>query len=261
MRNRSPGRTGPLAFLAGILWCCLTTPAFAHAPLTGAVPADGAVIDTPPKTLSLSFSGSVSPLVLKLVLPDGQTRVLDTFTLHDRTLEITTSEDLATGTHVLTWRVVSEDGHPVAGSTLFSIGAPGNAPQVAEEAADGPVKTALWLAKIVLYAGLFFGIGGIFALRWLIPGMGGGPRLVVAATLLGLARLCFPSACEGLMRRWPASSTRRSGRPAWRRVLARGSCFSRQRSVWRSPQCVPGAPRRAVGCLSRPCLWAAAHWP
>ncbi|WP_286157303.1 CopD family protein [Sinorhizobium sp. RAC02] len=156
------------------------------------------MIDTPPKTLSLSFSEPVSPLVLKLVLPDGQARVLDTFTLRDRTLEIKVPEDLATGTHVLTWRVVSEDGHPVAGSTLFSIGVAGNAPQAAEEAADGPVKTALWLAKVVIYAGLFFGIGGIFVLHWLIPGTDSGPRLVVATTLLGLAATVLSLGLQGL---------------------------------------------------------------
>ena len=67
----------------------------------------------------------VSPLVLKLILPDGQARALDGFVLRDRTLEIATPDGLGPGTHVLTWRVVSEDGHPVAGSTIFSIGAPG----------------------------------------------------------------------------------------------------------------------------------------
>ena len=28
------------------------------------------------------------------------------------------------GTHVLSWRVISADGHPVGGSVMFSVGAP-----------------------------------------------------------------------------------------------------------------------------------------
>lgn len=198
MRNRNPGRSGILAALTGILWCCLTAAAMAHAALTGAVPSDGAVVAAPPKTLSLSFSEPVSPLVLKLVLPDGRARALDTFVLRDRTLEITPPADLGTGTHVLTWRVVSEDGHPVGGSTIFSIGAPSGAPQEAANAVERPVRAALWLARIVLYAGLFFGIGGVFAVRWLIADDGDGPAPVRAATLLGLLATVLSLGLQGL---------------------------------------------------------------
>ena len=72
VHNRNLSRSGILALLAGLLWCCLAGMAMAHASLTGAVPPDGAVVGTPPKTLSLSFSEPVSPLVLKLIRPDGQ---------------------------------------------------------------------------------------------------------------------------------------------------------------------------------------------
>ncbi|MCV3739177.1 copper resistance protein CopC [Rhizobium sp. TRM96647] len=198
VRNRSLGRPGIVAFLAGILWCCLAGMALAHASLTAAVPPDGAVVAAPPKTLSLSFSEPVSPLVLKLILPDGQARALDGFVLRDTTLEITAPDGLGPGTHVLTWRVVSEDGHPVAGSTLFSIGAPGSAPQAAAEAIDWPVRSALWLAKVVTYAGLCFGIGGVFAARWLISGVGGGSRLVGAATWTGLGTTVLSLGLQGL---------------------------------------------------------------
>lgn len=185
-------------FLTGILWCCLTVAAMAHASLTGVVPADGAVVDAPPKTLSLSFSEPVSPLVLRLILPDGQARVLDTFVLRDRVLEISVPGDLAAGTHVLAWRVVSEDGHPVAGATIFSIGAPSGAPAVAGDAIDWPVRAALWLAKIAMYVGLFFGIGGLFAIRWLIPGGYDGLRIAKAAMLLGLSATILALGLQGL---------------------------------------------------------------
>ncbi len=184
--------------LAGILWCCLAAAALAHASLTGASPADGAVVAAPPKTLSLSFSEPVSPLVLRLVLPDGQARALETFVLRDRTLEITPPGDLGAGTHVLAWRVVSEDGHPVAGSTVFSIGAPGGTAQAAGEAVDWPVRAALWLARTALYLGLFLGIGGLFALRWLIPDGAGSLAAIRAAMRLGLAASVLSLGLQGL---------------------------------------------------------------
>lgn len=197
MRDRL-GRSSIQVFLTGILWCCLTAVAMAHAALTGAVPADGAVVNLPPKTLSLSFSEPVSPLVLRLILPDGQARVLETFVLRDRTLEIASPDDLAAGTHVLAWRVVSEDGHPVAGSTIFSIGSPSSAPPVAGEAIDWSVRTALWLARMAVYVGLLFGIGGLFAVRWLIPGGADGLPIIKAALLLGLSATAASLGLQGL---------------------------------------------------------------
>ncbi|UDF32394.1 UNVERIFIED_ORG: copper resistance protein CopC (plasmid) [Roseateles sp. XES5] len=192
------GRSCTRAVLAAVLWCCLAVTALAHASLTGAVPADGALVDAAPKTLSLSFSEPVSPLVLRLIQPDGQTRVLETFVLRDRTLEIAAPGDLATGTHVLVWRVVSEDGHPVAGSTIFSIGAPSSAPPAAGEAIDWSVRIALWITRIAIYAGLFFGIGGLFAIRWLIPGGIDGLPLIRLALLLGMSATVLSLGLQGL---------------------------------------------------------------
>ncbi|WP_312415965.1 CopD family protein, partial [Shinella sp.] len=114
------------------------------------------------------------------------------------TLEIAAPGDLAAGTHVLAWRVVSEDGHPVAGSAIFSIGAPSSAPQADGEVIDWPVRTALWLARIAMYAGLFFGIGGLFAVRWLIPGGVDGVPVVRAALLLGLSGTVVSLGLQGL---------------------------------------------------------------
>ena len=108
----------------------------------------------------------------------------------------TTPDGLGAGTHVLTWRVVSEDGHPVAGSTLFSIGAPSKGTQAEGAPIDWPVRSALWLARIAMYVGLFFGIGGVFVTRWLTPGE--TPRLARAATLLGLVATVLSLGLQGL---------------------------------------------------------------
>ncbi|WP_245469095.1 copper resistance protein CopC, partial [Mesorhizobium sp. M7D.F.Ca.US.004.01.2.1] len=98
--------------------------AFAHAALIKTDPADGAVLEQGPAQFSLTFSEPVSPLVLTLVTPDGTPVPLTAFRLSDQTVEIDNPQKLASGTHVLSWRVISADGHPVGGSLLFSIGAP-----------------------------------------------------------------------------------------------------------------------------------------
>ncbi|TIM62909.1 MAG: copper resistance protein CopC, partial [Mesorhizobium sp.] len=95
-------------------------------------PTDGAVLAQSPAQFSLTFSEPVSPLMLTLVRPDGTPVPLTSFRLNGQTLDIDNPQRLGSGTHVLSWRVISADGHPVGGSVLFSIGAPSAAPAVAE---------------------------------------------------------------------------------------------------------------------------------
>lgn len=160
--------------------------ALAHAALVSAAPADGAVVATAPAAFSLTFSEPVSPLVLRLVRPDGSSTLLDRYSLNDATLDIAAPGDLGEGTHVLSWRVISEDGHPVGGSVVFSIGAPsaggGAAPQ---EAPDLPLDIAIWAFRSLLYAGLFIGAGGAFFIAFI-----GGSRaspIIRGASFVGLA--------------------------------------------------------------------------
>ncbi|WP_245446097.1 copper resistance CopC/CopD family protein [Metarhizobium album] len=198
MKNSVRGDHAFMALLAGIVWLCLTSIAMAHASLTSAEPADGAVVQVAPQRFSLSFSEPVSPLALKLVRPDGQTLALDTFVLRDRTLEIEPPEGLSPGTYVLSWRVVSEDGHPVAGSAVFSIGAPSGAAPAVTEADDWPVRVALWIGRVGLYAGLFFGIGGVFASFWLLRGSDRGGACFAVVIVVGLAGTILSAGLQGL---------------------------------------------------------------
>lgn len=170
-------------------------PAFAHAAFVRSSPADGATIAAPPDTFSLTFSEPTSPIVLRLVRPGGDAVILDRFVLRDTTLEIEAPDGLGTGTHVLTWRVVSVDGHPVGGSVVFAIGeaSPGSAPGVAE-AVDWPVRTAIWTSRIVLYVGLFFGVGGIFFRHWIAP----AARPARLASVAGIAAGLFSIGPQGL---------------------------------------------------------------
>jgi copper transport protein len=171
--------------------------AASHASLVRAEPADGALLPSPPQRFTLTFSEPVSPLVLQLVRPDGATVALGRATLRDRTLDIEAPAAVGSGTHVLTWRVVSEDGHPVGGSVVFSIGAASTAPD-ARQAIEWPVCLALWSARLVLYAGLFLGIGGAFFQSWIARGSRHGVTIVAGATLLGLAGDLLSIGIQGL---------------------------------------------------------------
>ena len=126
MSGKLVGRVagGLLAVVMLLIVMALPNPAFAHAALIKTDPADGAVLAQGPAQFSLTFSEPVSPLVLTLVKPDGTPIPLTSFRLSDQTVEIDNPQTLGSGTHVLSWRVISADGHPVGGSLLFSIGAP-----------------------------------------------------------------------------------------------------------------------------------------
>ncbi|MER8389547.1 copper resistance protein CopC [Mesorhizobium sp. M1428] len=194
--------TGRLAIgllVAIVLLATIAAPnaAFAHAALVKAEPADGAVLAQSPSQMSLTFTEPVSPLLLTLVRPDGTSIPLSSFRLSGQTVEIDNPQTLGSGTHVLSWRVISADGHPVGGSVLFSVGAPSAAP-AASEAVDRGLRTAIWISKVFLYIGLFFGVGGAFALAWLAQGGRSGQRLIVAAILCGLAAALLSLGFQGL---------------------------------------------------------------
>ncbi|MFW8689715.1 copper resistance protein CopC [Mesorhizobium loti] len=188
---------GLLAVLMALMVMASTSPAFAHAALIKTDPADGAVLAQAPAQFSLTFSEPVSPLVLTLVKPDGTPVALTSFRLTDQTLEIDNPQALKSGTHVLSWRVISADGHPVGGSLLFSIGAP-TEPPVVSEAVDWPLRSSIWIGKVFLYIGLFLGVGGAFALAWLAGNGRVGQRFVTAAILCGLVAAPLSLGFQGL---------------------------------------------------------------
>ncbi|MER9246942.1 CopD family protein [Mesorhizobium sp. M0590] len=199
---RTACTTGRLAIgllAAIVLLATIAAPnaAFAHAALIKAEPADGAVLAQRPSQMSLTFSEPVSPLVLTLVRPDGTSIPLSSFRLSGQTVEIDNPQALTSGTHVLSWRVISADGHPVGGSVLFSVGAPSAAP-AASEAVDRALRTAIWIGKVFLYIGLFFGVGGAFAQAWLAQGGRSGQNMIVAAILCGLAAALLSLGFQGL---------------------------------------------------------------
>jgi copper transport protein len=170
--------------LAALLSQMLTAvPARAHATLVTSEPTDGAVLPAAPSRVTLRFNEPVSPLVLRHVAPDGTSTAMQATVEAESSLAIALPTGLMQGTHIVSWRVVSLDGHPVGGTVVFSIGAPSASP-AAPSIADPAVSATLWALKAVFYVGLFVGIGGSFFLAWFAPGVAGDGRSIVAATLV-----------------------------------------------------------------------------
>lgn len=140
-------------------------PVSAHAALTGSDPQQGAVVDKAPAQVSLTFSE-------KVALSDDSLRVLDPKGKRvDRgdpanpsgtTYAVKLHSGLPDGTYTVTYQVVSEDSHPVAGAYTFSIGAPSQTTvSVSGQTAGGGVVGALYgFGRYVSYAGFIVLVGG-----------------------------------------------------------------------------------------------------
>ncbi|GIQ72596.1 copper resistance CopC/CopD family protein [Bradyrhizobium sp. RD5-C2] len=160
---------------------CLATSADAHAVLIAAEPADGSVVTEAPKMVVLRFNEAVAPTAVSLLDAAGKPRDV-TIRAVDQSVMVTLPADLPQGTQVVSYRVVSQDGHPVAGSLLFSIGVVTGS---AAPTGDGVLHALIWLARLGLYLGLFAGVGGVFFAAWIGQGPAGG-RLIMWSLALGL---------------------------------------------------------------------------
>lgn len=180
-------RVGIAAIGAVLLWIISISPALAHATLVSSDPVDGAVIAAPPRQFVLTFNEPVSALVLRVVDANGKALLLQNPSGRDASLVIRASDALPEGTHVLSWRVVSLDGHPVGGSVVFSVGAPSTGSRTAADTSTDPaIAIALWGLKILLYLGLFVGIGGSFFRAWIAPGHREGEGALIAVLIAAL---------------------------------------------------------------------------
>jgi len=101
-----------------------------HIRLESSVPAAGAVVSTVPERFELRFSGSVNEALSSLVLvgPTGDSvRVTLGALLDDERIVVGDVPELTAGKYLVLWKIVSADGHPVAGEFEFTLAA-GSAP-------------------------------------------------------------------------------------------------------------------------------------
>ena len=107
-------------------------PASAHARLTRATPADGAILTTPPTTVDLWFNellddefNSIAVFLAKDGAPADTTDLVSAaprVDARDRTHLTTALKPLTPGAYVVQWKVLSRDGHSARGRLQFRVG-------------------------------------------------------------------------------------------------------------------------------------------
>ncbi|WP_262704855.1 MULTISPECIES: copper resistance CopC/CopD family protein [Streptomyces] len=160
--------------LLAALLCALSvgaSSASAHAALTSTDPADGSVVKTAPREVTLNFSEGVllSGDSVRVLDPKGK-RVDTGKTAHvdgkSSTAAAGLHSGLPDGTYTVAWKAVSEDSHPVSGAFTFSIGAPSKtkAKVPTGEASDSTVSTLYGIGRYAAYGGFAALVGGsVFA--------------------------------------------------------------------------------------------------
>ena len=101
---------------------------------------------------------------------DGQ-RVDSTATASGPEVTVVPGGELADGTYVVGWFVLSADGHPVSGSLTFSVGERSDvvvAPPPPPESSQAVVATA-GVLHVLMYAGLLVAVGLAFFVALVLP--------------------------------------------------------------------------------------------
>lgn len=184
------------AAILGLLMALLTpaSPASAHAVLQRTEPAAASVLPQAPAQVTLAFSESVQLLNDKIQIlgPDGSRADQGQPLVVSSSITIGLNSQ-AQGTYLVSYRVVSADSHPIAGSFSFSVGAPSTSPPTAgtAELVDPVVRAAIPVAKGVGYVGLLLTVGSVMVLALLWPQRlsrrGPGRLLWMGMGLVGLS--------------------------------------------------------------------------
>ncbi|MFF7970370.1 copper resistance protein CopC [Streptomyces sp. NPDC007905] len=129
MRDRQGWLRRLTVLCAGLFLLLLGTaaPASAHAALRETDPADGTVLRSAPRQVTLTFTESVGLLTDSFRVYDPEnhrvrTGEADHAPGRSDTARASLPARLGTGTYTVAWRVVSADSHPVSGALTFSVG-------------------------------------------------------------------------------------------------------------------------------------------
>jgi copper resistance protein C len=180
--NRCAVRTVAVTLLAGLALVLGAAPALAHTRLQSSDPADGASLDSAPEHVALTFNEEMTPefSTITVVGPDGAHYETGRVGAEGGTVSTAVLPLGPAGQYKIGYRVVSADGHPVAGEVSFTLTTPGPAtsapaPAAAPAAAAAPAPAAAPAE----------GDGGTPVWPWILGAVvlvGGG---VVAALRLG----------------------------------------------------------------------------
>ncbi|MFI7541558.1 copper resistance CopC/CopD family protein [Actinoplanes sp. NPDC049599] len=175
----APAARRVLAASAGLLvglFCVLlgpAAPASAHAALVASDPANGTIVPDAPNKVTLTFSESVQLLAgkIQVLAPDSSRADQGEPQVTGNSVVIPLRAGNSRGTYLVSFRVVSADSHPVAGSLTFSVGAASTPPteDAAATSVDPLVRGLIPVGKYLGYAGLVLLVGPVLVLALLWP--------------------------------------------------------------------------------------------
>ncbi|GEL16433.1 copper resistance CopC family protein [Pseudonocardia asaccharolytica] len=131
-----------VALLTGFALMLGAGQALAHAQLLGSDPADGASLSTGPSKVTVRFSDRMQQgfNTLTVIGPDNAEYQEGEVIAEGTSVSIAVKPLGPAGVYRIGYRVVSDDGHPVQGSTSFTLTTPG--PGGGTPAAAAPTATA-----------------------------------------------------------------------------------------------------------------------
>lgn len=97
------------------------SPAEAHTRLRDLNPADGSALAAAPSAVTMIFTDKVLAGTARIEIegPDGEVPV--TVTMSGATVTGALPTSVSSGAYTLTWRVAAADGHPISGTSTFSV--------------------------------------------------------------------------------------------------------------------------------------------
>jgi hypothetical protein len=148
--------------------------------LVSSDPADGAQLAAPPAVVSLQFNQPVNTeiLTVKVTGPTGEDATAGPASVNNTTVSQPLKPVTTPGKYEVVYRIVSEDGHPVAGKRTFTLVAAPATPVSAETPAPAPVTTSEQASAEP---------GGTNLVPWILLGLGG--LLAVGAGIFFVRRL------------------------------------------------------------------------
>ncbi|TDO44022.1 hypothetical protein EV643_11745 [Kribbella sp. VKM Ac-2527] len=153
---RTATRSALPAAAALVLALAPVIPAQAHTGLVGSTPADGSQLTSNPAELRLSFDQTLQPVpgwdAIVVTGPDGVSRPVQSVSVDGKSIVAAGNQFGPQGRYAISYRVISGDGHPVAGHISVVLGGAGSGSLVtnALAAPKGGVPAWIWMLELAV---------------------------------------------------------------------------------------------------------------
>jgi copper transport protein len=141
--------------------------AAAHAELSGTVPTNEATLDERPDEIEIAFTENVTVAFggVRVFGPDGSRADAGEAVADGDVVRMPIEVD-EPGTYAVSWRVVSDDGHPVRGAFVFNVEEQSSdtvSRDAAKAASEGSrtKDIAFGVARAGIFAGVLIAVGGV----------------------------------------------------------------------------------------------------